>query len=177
MDQLLSDKIHQASDLNRAYRHILNEAKGGRAVLRDTDGEALVILPHERLVALECISSATAAFVTVENAVSHGSGAPVTDVLGLGDWTWLRFLEADDQRTFLEDVRSALVASAHEHDVSGLRRVLDEWEATARSLRDATHREILLADRVGLSDEQYTEVSRPEAAQVDAGAAAAAAAE
>jgi len=164
MSTAAAGRIHQASELNARYRVILDEAKAdGMARLRDSDGTAIMIVPERRIQALEnereafgFIARALRSFLPVEQAVRAGRRP---EGLELGDWAWLRELDVDDLREFVDEIRAAIGDSLPELDARPVRDVIDAWRTTADTLRDPLSRETLLGRS---SDEMYVEAGRPE---------------
>jgi hypothetical protein len=153
-------EIFQPSDLNRRGRAVLDAARGGIARIRDTDGTSLVLLPEERVQALQHIARTAATLVRIEVALEKAPDA-LADALATSDWAWARVFDVEDFQEFVRDVRRALLAAVHEEDSHLLDDTLQRWRVTARSLDDPLRREILYGT---FRPEDFVEVSRPEAA-------------
>lgn len=156
--------IYQASDLNQRGRAVLDAAREGLVRVRDKDGASLVMAREERFEELERrdavghgLAHATASFMLIERAVAHRSVRP--RLTELGDWTWARYLPAEDLEEFVTEVRDALYQACLEFSLEPLHEALDAWRETAMTLRDPLSAKTLLSDG---SDEDYVEVTRPQ---------------
>jgi hypothetical protein len=156
--------IYQASDLNQRGRAVLDAAREGLVRVRDKDGASVVMAREERFEELERrnavghgLAHATASFMLIEGAVAHRSARP--RLAELGDWTWARYLPAEDLEEFVTEVRDALYQAWREFSLEPLHEALDAWRETAMMLRDPLSAETLLGDS---SDEDYVEVARPQ---------------
>jgi hypothetical protein len=153
--------IFQPSDLNRSYRAILDLARKDRARVRDTDGLSILVIPEERVSALEEVNDATASFLVLEDVVGHSESHKPT-LNEFGPWPWLRFLDPDDLTEFVVELRGSLVLAVREQSSTPLRETLQAWRDTAEALSDPARRAILLG---GSGGDDFIEVSRPEAPQ------------
>jgi hypothetical protein len=158
----MSTTIHQPSDLNRSYRAILDEARVSRARVRDTDGFCLLVIPEERVGALEAVSDATASFLVLEGVVGHGEGDHSPTIAEFGAWPWLRVFDREDLEEFITEMRESLVLAARERSGRAVGDTLQAWYNTALSLDDPLRRDILLGDNS--NDDNFVEVDRPAAA-------------
>ena len=158
---LVTGSVHAASELNDNYRAILDEARErGVARLRDKDGVSILVLPEAQfasVVELTFIADVACSWLSVLPFVEDG-----LDVLASSGWSWLRWLDLDDRRTFLEEIRQGLIDGIATRDSDTLRRDLRDWQITAETLRDEKAREVLLGAAV---DEDYVEAARPGAAE------------
>jgi hypothetical protein len=148
--------VYQASDLAGAKRReFLGAAREGGAVLRDTDGFALTMVPLSQFEAVsEVARTAVAALV----AVAKMADSPVRPA-DLGKLAWLAVFDEDDRTEFFADLRDALSLAEATRDASPIEKCLGGWRTTARALSDPLAREIL----TGAGNDDYAEVSRPEA--------------
>lgn len=150
--------IFQASDLNQRGRAIIDAAREGEARVRDKDGFSLVMLPEERVRALETIAASVANLASIERALAHAPDR-VPDLPGFGAWTWLRAFDVEDLREFVQEVRDALLVAAREETVGILDEVLRRWRTTAQALEDPLCRQILLGQH---QPGDFVDVQRPE---------------
>jgi hypothetical protein len=148
-------EVFQASDLAGAKRRaFLGAARQGGALLRDTDGFALTMVPLAQLEAVaEVARTAVAALVAVA-ALGRGHARPAE----LGQLAWLASFDEDDRAEFFDELRDALALAEANRDAGPVETCLREWRTTARALSDPLAREIL----TGPGDEDYDEVARPE---------------
>ncbi|MBI2940585.1 MAG: hypothetical protein HYY04_09125 [Chloroflexi bacterium] len=107
-----STTIYLASDLTQKRRTILDQARAGGARLRATDGLSLVLLPEERLEALETVARCAGNLCAVERALASTPGRPALQEYG--EWTWLRVFDVDDLQGFVSDMRDALMIASRE---------------------------------------------------------------
>jgi hypothetical protein len=158
----MSDKIFQSSDLASARRvDFLNEARSGRARLRDKDGTSLVMLPESQLELLEELASWHVAHSKLAKLLAKGSQPSVGD---LGELAWLRAFDLDEMHEFLDELDDALVASSADVGFQPLRDCVSAWRTTARQLEDPLRRSVL---RGQLSADDLVEVPRPETSEPD----------
>lgn len=161
----MSTVTYLPSDLQRRYRAILDQAKAGEARVRDADGTSILLLPEADVQALRRVSAAAANLAAVERAVEvMATRRP--DVSEYGEWSWLRVFDADDLREFIREIREAIVVGAREGSSVLLDEQLRAWRVTARQADDPLFRSIL---RGGVSEEDFVEVSRPEARESPGG--------
>ena len=161
------------TDLQRRYRVILDEAKAGEARVRDADGTTILLLPEGEVRALRRVSAAAANLAAVEGVLeSMATGSP--ELSQYGEWSWLRVFEADDLREFVRDIREAIIVGAREGSSALLDEQLRAWRVTARQADDPLFRAIL---RGGSAEDDFVEVSRPEAPEPPTGEDTGAAAE
>jgi hypothetical protein len=148
--------VFQASDLAGAKRRkFLGAAREGGALLRDTDGFALKMLPLAQFEAIAQVASTALAAFQAEHALRHGRARPSE----LGPLAWLAMLDEDDHADFFNELRDALSLAVATTDAAPIERCLHGWRTTAQALSDPLRREIL----TGPGDDTYAEVSRPEA--------------
>lgn len=156
------ERIHQPSDLNRSYRAILDEARGSRARVRDTDGICLLVIPEEQVGALEVVNDAAATFLVLEGVVGH-SESQSPSIAEFGEWPWLRVFDQEDLAEFVTEMRGSLVLAARARSARPVSDTLRAWYNTALSLDDPLRREVLIGNES--ADEDFVEVARPEAAE------------
>ena len=157
----MSIEIFQPSDLNRRGRAVLDAARQNRARIRDKDGLSLVVLPEERVDALETFARFAMNLLSLERALE--AAQPVNEAsldLSGHEWSWLRVLDLADLREFVADMRQQLVLAMREDRLDLLEELLYRWRATTRSLDDPIRRSVLLSP---LRPEDFVEVKRPEA--------------
>lgn len=148
--------VFQASDLAGAKRReFLGAARQGGALLRDTDGFALKMLPLAQFEAMAQVASTALAAFQAQYALRHGQARPSD----LGPLAWLAAFDADDRAEFFDELRDALSMAVATSDAAPLERCLHDWCTTAQALSDPLRREVL----TGPGDDDYAEVDRPEA--------------
>ena len=151
----ITSAVFQASDLAGAKRReFLGAAREGGALLRDTDGFALTMVPLAQLEAITEIAQVAVAALLALAALSRGSARPAD----LGQLAWLAAFDEDDRAEFFEELRDALSVAAATRDAAPVETCLREWRTTAQALSDPLRRAILTAP----GDDDYAEVDRPQ---------------
>jgi hypothetical protein len=147
--------VFQASDLAGARRReFLGAAREGGALLRDTDGFALTMVPLSQLEAIAEVARTAVAALLAAAALGRGQARPAE----LGQLAWLAAFDEDDRAEFFGELRDALAIAEATRDAAPVETCLREWRTTARALSDPLAREIL----TGPGDDDYAEVIRPE---------------
>ena len=151
----MTTAVFQASDLAGAKRReFLGAARKGGALLRDTDGFALTMVPLSQLEAVTEVARTAVAALLAAAALSRGQVRPAE----LGQFAWLTVFDDDDRAEFFSELRDALAVAEATRDAAAVETCLREWRITARALSDPLAREIL----TGPGDDDYGEVTRPE---------------
>jgi hypothetical protein len=151
----ITSEVFQASDLAGAKRReFLGAAREGGALLRDTDGFALTMIPLAQLEAItEVARTAVAALLAVATL-----GREFVRPAELGPLAWLVVFDDDDRAEFFAELRDALALAEATRDAAPVETCLREWRTTARALADPQRQAIL----AGPGDDDYAEVSRPQ---------------
>ena len=150
----ITSTVFQASDLAGAKRReFLGAAREGRALLRDTDGFALIMVPLAQIEAITEIAQVAVAALLALAALSRDSVRPAD----LGQLAWLATFDGDDRAEFFEELRDALSVAEATRDATPVETCLRDWRTTARALSDALRHAILTAP----GDDDYAEVDRP----------------
>lgn len=151
----ITSEVFQASDLaGTKRREFLGAAREGGALLRDTDGFALTMIP---LAQLEAITEVARTAVAALQAVA-ALGREFVRPAELGSLAWLAVFDNDDRAEFFAELRDALAVADATRDAAPVETCLREWRTTARALADPQRQAIL----TGPGDDDYVEVSRPE---------------
>ena len=109
----ITSAVFQASDLAGAKRReFLGAAREGGALLRDTDGFALTMVPLAQLEAITEIAQVAVAALLALAALSRGSARPAD----FGQLAWLASFDEDDRAEFFEELRDALSVAAATRD-------------------------------------------------------------
>ncbi len=146
--------VFQASDLAGAKRReFLGAARQGGALLRDTDGFALTMVPLTQLEAITEVARTAVAALLALAALSRDRVRPAE----LGQLAWLAAFDEDDRAEFFDELRDALSVAEATRDAAPVEACLREWRTTARALSDPLAREIL----TGPGNDEYAEVIRP----------------
>jgi len=135
----MTSAVFQASDLAGAKRReFLGAAREGGALLRDTDGFALTMVPLAQLEAITEVARTAVAALLALAALSRGSVRPAE----LGQLAWLAVFGEDDRAEFFAELLDALPVAEATRDASRVETCLREWRATAQALSDPPRREI-----------------------------------
>lgn len=149
------DTVFQASDLaGTRRREFLGAAREGRALLRDTDGFALTLIPLSYFEAITEIASTAVAALVAAAVLSRSQIRPAE----LGRFAWLAAFDEDDRAEFFDELRDALAVAEATRDSRPVETCLRDWRTTARALSDPLAREIL----TGPGDGDYVDIARPE---------------
>jgi len=147
--------VFQASDLAGAKRReFIRAAREGGALLRDTDGFALTMVPLTQLEAISEVARTAVAALLALAALSRGPVRPAE----LGRLAWLAVFDDDDRAEFFDELRDALSVAEATRDAAPVETCVRKWRITARALADPAAREIL----TGPGDDDYAEVTRPQ---------------
>jgi hypothetical protein len=135
----MTSAVFQASDLAGAKRReFLGAAREGGALLRDTDGFALTMVPLAQLEAITEVARTAVAALLALAALSRGSVRPAE----LGQLAWLAVFGEDDRAEFFAELLDALPVAEATRDASRVETCLREWRTTAQALSDPPRREI-----------------------------------
>jgi len=149
------DTVFQASDLAGAKRReFIGAARTGGALLRDTDGFALTMVPLSELEAIKEVARTAVTALQAAAALDRGKARPAD----LGQLAWLAVFDQDDRTQFFDELRDALAVAEATRDAGPVATCLREWRTTAQALADPLARGIL----TGPGDDNYAEVTRPE---------------
>jgi hypothetical protein len=151
----ITSEVFQASDLAGAKRReFLGAAREGGALLRDTDGFALTMVPLAQLEAITEVARTAVAALLAMAALAREAVRPAE----LGQLAWLAVFDGDDRAEFFGELRDALTLAEATRDAAPVETCLREWQTTAHALADPLRRTIL----TGPGDDDYAEVSRPQ---------------
>jgi len=135
----MTDTVFLASDLASKRREFIGAGRDGRALLRDTDGFPLAMLPLPTLEAITEVAAQALALLGAEAAIREQRVRPAD----LGPLAWLSALDHEDQDDFIAEFRDALALAFSTSDVESVEICLREWKRTAAALSDPTRRAIL----------------------------------
>lgn len=145
--------VYQASDLAKSRRDFINAGRAGSAVLRDTDGFALVLTPLQDRENERLISEVAVNVLRTETGLAR-PGVRQSEV----PFGWLLVFDEDDRNEFLNEIRDAVSLAASTDDATPIRTCLEDWKRTARALGDPQRRAILIGSD---DDDDYVEVGAP----------------
>lgn len=148
--------IFTASDLAQSRRDVLNQAKSGGALIRDSDGTGLVLVPQQHL---ELLRSQRALFESLLRLTAiFGRSRDQRRASDYGEFAWLEVFDDDDQREFHSEFVDALMRSFADETDTAVSECVAAWRVTARALANPKVREVLTSP----GDESYATVGRPE---------------
>lgn len=151
--------IYTVSDLSRRRTDLLGEARKGLARIRDLDGTSLVMLPELRYEVDKVVADFASQVLSLARLV-RGTPAAERTVYDFGELAWLHRFDDEDLVTFAEEATEAILLSLRRQTLEPLEELEIAWRATAEAIEDNVRREVLLGS---VADEDFTEVSRPEA--------------
>ncbi|KAB8287100.1 hypothetical protein DSM100688_1875 [Bifidobacterium ramosum] len=141
--------IFQASDLAAKRTEVLQAARDGKAVIRDPQGQGLVMLPENRLQNLEQYNQWSLHLERLRRIIASGRRPSIAE---LGELAWLRVFDNEDLESFCEDLSDQLIACSADEDYSQLEQMIKEWKVTAGQLEDPLRKRILLHNGVDPDD-------------------------
>lgn len=138
----MEHETYQSSDLAGAKRtQFIQEARAGRARLRDKDGIALIMLPERDLNVLDEFARWSQVQQRIAVLATQAKPASVAE---LGDLAWLRVFDNDDLTAFADDLHTALIAGLADQDTDVINDMVADWRITARQMEDPLRRAVLL---------------------------------
>lgn len=153
----MPQETYQSSDLAGAKRtQFIQEARAGRARLRDKDGVTLIMLPEHDLEVLDQFALWSQVQQRISSMVSRDSRPTVAE---LGDLAWLRVFDNEDLESFSNDLHTALISGLADRDSSVIKEIVDDWRVSARQLEDPLRKSVLL-DQFQIGD--FEEAQAPE---------------
>jgi len=153
----MTTMVYQPTDLVGSKRRaFLDEAKAGRARLRDSDGTSIVALSETELDALDMIATWSAERDRLVSLLAGRTDTPTT--LELGSLAWMHNLDRSDHVEFANELREALLLAWSRKDGQPIRDTVHAWKVTAAELADPVRREALLGrfDRQTFVDAGHT---------------------
>jgi len=107
--------VFQSSDLAGVKRReFIGAARGGGALLRDTDGFALTMVPLAQLEAITEVARTAVAALLALAALARGAVRPAE----LGQLAWLAVFDEEDRAEFFAELRDALPVAEATRDAS-----------------------------------------------------------
>lgn len=154
----MANETYTLTDLAGAKRtQLVEDARRGRARVRDKDGQTLVMLREQHLTVLEEFAHWSQVQQRLSAMASSGRALSVAE---LGDLAWVRGFDAEDLTSFAEELLGALLSSLADENLSLVDEVISAWRATARQLEDPLRKSILFGD---LDESAFAEVTQPDA--------------
>jgi len=130
--------------LARSHRQVIDAARSGRALIRDKDGLALLMIPAEDVERTSEV--AELALDLVRAAQSLLGDTSSSSAAGFGRLGWLSVLPVEARARFFAEMSEALLIAASGTTLRPVESLLGDWRATAESWADPEVRDRLLAD-------------------------------
>jgi hypothetical protein len=144
MTMLSADRAYQATDLARNHRQVVDEARGGIAIIRDKDGTTLVMTSASRFERATDVGGTAVSLVQLWQVLAEAADHRTT--AAYGDFAWLRPLPEEAQQRFLAEMTDRLLVVASGGRLDQLTELVGDWLATAEAWGNADAREVLLAE-------------------------------
>lgn len=143
---------YQASDLQRQYRTIVDDARAHGALIRDKDGLSLTLAPTEVVERAHTLVGYIPALVQLEHLIRQPRSA--RHVSSFGAFAWAAALDDDDLATFVHEFSDALLVAASGGPIRPVEELLYDWRVTAGLMSDPD----LVADLTEDADEPLHDV-------------------
>lgn len=120
---------YQASDLSRNYRAVLNSARHDDTLIRDTDGETLILLSLDRAQRDRTMAGLLSDFTRLLHAQSQG------DLLGIvnsGRFSFASLLPNEMRLELVEELYAALQVAQSGGALNSLHGAIEDWIVTAQ---------------------------------------------
>lgn len=124
---------YQVSDLSRNYRAVVNSARHEDTLIRDTDGETLIILSLERAQRDRTMAGLSADFTRLFRAVT------LSDEIGVvnsGRFSFASLLPAELRTEMVEELYVALQVAQSGGALDSLHDTIEDWIVTAQVWAD-----------------------------------------
>jgi len=146
----ISSTTYQASDLSRNYRHVLNSARQEDTLIRDTDGETLLMLSLDRARRDRTMSTLLADFARLLHAHSKGDRL---GIINSGKFSFAALLPNELQNEMLEDIYAALQIAQSGGSLDSVNELIEDWIATSDVwANDNLRQEIFAVDVIPPAD-------------------------
>lgn len=154
----MTNETYTLSDLAGAKRtQLVEDARHGRARVRDKDGQNLVMLREQRLNVLEEFATWSQTQQRLRALADREQMPPIAE---LGDLAWVRVFDRADLAEFADELLGAVLAALSDQNSALVDEVVSAWRTTARQLEDPLRRSILLGE---LDDSAYENAEQPHA--------------
>jgi hypothetical protein len=125
----LSAVTYQASDLSRNYRSILNSARQEDTLIRDTDGETLILLSLDRAQRDRTMAGLLSDFTRLLRAYSVGDES---GVVNSGSFSFASLLSVDMRRALIDELYNALQIAQSGGALESVHDIIEDWIVTAQ---------------------------------------------
>ena len=133
----------QGSDLDKNYRNVLDQARRSRAMIRDKDGEPLVMMPVGDLWRDSQMADFVRDLLRLERAVSRGDD---DGVIASGSLSWVSVLLLESQQRFVEELYGPVQVTLSGGPIGPVHDLIADWMATTETWADVDLRQELLED-------------------------------
>ncbi len=138
----LNVMTYQASDLSRNYRAVLNSARQEDTLIRDTDGQTLILLSLDRAQRERTMAGLLSDFTRLQRAQSQ---ADEFGIVNSGRFSFASLLPADMRKELVEEIYAALQVAQSGGALDSLHDAIEDWIATAQVWSDDELRDEILA--------------------------------
>jgi hypothetical protein len=150
--------VFRASDLQRQYRTVLDQAKSSTTLILDSDNSVLAIEPWRDLRRVQILASLlvdVARFTAAQDSHHDEADAGWTKMTA---YPWLASLPRERVEEFSEGLLPYLLEAVRRQDLDGFVGYLQSWHAASELWSDES-----LARRLSesLDDEEFEEIQLP----------------
>ena len=146
----LSVVTYQASDLSRNYRSILNSARQEDTLIRDTDGETLILLSLERAQRDRTMAGLLSDFTRLLHAQSM---ADESGIINSGRFSFASLLPPEMRMELVNELYVALQIAQSGGALDSLYDLIEDWIVTAQVWsNDELREEVLAVDEIPPAD-------------------------
>ena len=147
----MSALTFQASDLSRNYRSVLNSARQEDTLIRDTDGETLILLSLERAQRDRTMAGLLSDFTRLLRAQIQGDE---NGVIGSGRFSFASLLSPEMRMELVDELYNALQVAQSGGSLDSVHDIIEDWIVTAQVWsNDELVREVVEVDDVPPIDE------------------------
>lgn len=146
----ISAMTYQASDLSRSYRSILNRARQEDTLIRDTDGETLILLSLDRAQRDRTMAGLLSDFTRLLRAQSRSDDS---GIVNSGRFSFASLLSPDMRTELIDELYDALQIAQSGGALDSVHDIIEDWIVTAQVWsNDELRDEILAVDEVPPAD-------------------------
>lgn len=146
----LSAMTYQASDLSRNYRSILNSARQEDTLIRDTDGETLILLSLNRAQRDRTMAGLLSDFTRLLRAQSRSDES---GIVNSGRFSFASLLSPDMRMELVDELYDALQIAQSGGALDSVHDIIEDWIVTAQVWsNDELRDEVLAVDEVPPAD-------------------------
>ena len=133
---------YQASDLSRNYRSVLNSARQEDTLIRDTDGETLILLSLDRALRDRTMAGLLSDFTRLLRAQSRSDEG---GIVNSGRFSFASLLSPDMRMELVDELYNALQIAQSGGALDSVHDIIEDWIVTAQVWSNDELREEILA--------------------------------